>query len=218
MKVLVTGFEPFGGEKMNPSFEAVKRMKDHIAGATLYKMEIPTVFGKAAEVLDETIAHVKPDLVVCVGQAGGRFQVTIERVAINLADARRADNEGNCPVDCPISESGPAAYFSNLPVKAMVEGIREEGIPAELSLSAGAFVCNSVFYSLMDLISHKYSTIQGGFIHVPYTVNQVVGKPANTPSMAMEIITNALEIAVKTAVDTIKLEVDHSCVNAEQKN
>lgn len=200
LKVLMTGFDPFGGEDINPAFEAVKKMKDNIAGATLYKMELPTVFGKATEVLDETIAHIKPDLVVCVGQAGGRFQVTVERVAINLADTRRADNEGNCPVDCPVCKGGPAAYFSNLPVKAMVEGIRKIGIPAELSLSAGAFVCNAVFYSLMDLIYHKYPSIQGGFIHVPYSVEQVVGKSANTPSMALEIMTNALEIAVRVAV------------------
>ena len=144
MKILITGFDPFGGESVNPALEAVKRMKDEIAGATIVKLEIPTVFHKSVEKIHETMKVEKPDVVLSIGQAGGRFGVTPERVAINVDDARIKDNEGNQPVDTPIFADGAPAYFTSLPVKAMVEAIKAKGLPSSLSNSAGTFVCNHV--------------------------------------------------------------------------
>lgn len=200
MKVLITGFDPFGGEKINPALEAVKKVKDEIANAQVIKVEIPTVFRKSLEALETAIETHKPDIVICIGQAGGRFDVTPERVAINLDDARIKDNEGNQPIDMPIYEDGEPAYFASLPIKAMVKEINDTGIPASVSNSAGTFVCNHLMYGLLYLIDKKYSNIKGGFIHVPFIPSQVVDKK-NTPSMSLEDITKGLEYAIKAAVE-----------------
>ncbi|HOK63327.1 MAG TPA: pyroglutamyl-peptidase I, partial [Soehngenia sp.] len=152
MKVLVTGFDPFGGEKVNPAFEAVKRLDDKIAGAQVIKVEIPTVFRKSIEILDKKIDEEKPDVVICVGQAGGRFDMTVERVAINISDASIEDNEGNMPIDEKIFEDGENAYFSSLPIKAIVSNMRNEKIPASVSNTAGTYVCNHIMYGLLYLI------------------------------------------------------------------
>ena len=149
MKILITGFDPFGGESVNPALEAVKLMKDEIAGAKIVKLEIPTVFHKSVEKIHETMKAEKPDVVLSIGQAGGRFGVTPERVAINVDDARIKDNEGNQPVDVPVFADGAPAYFSSLPVKAMVEAIKAKELPASLSNSAGTFVCNHVMYGVL---------------------------------------------------------------------
>ena len=164
MKVLVTGFEPFGGEKINPSFEAVKLLPDSIDGVSIIKRQVPTVFRKSIEELKRLIEEIKPDVVLCVGQAGGRSEISIERVAINIDDANIKDNEGNQPVDEIIFEDGENAYFSNLPIKALVEKIKEAGIPASISNSAGTFVCNHIMYGLLYLIDKKYPHIKGGFL------------------------------------------------------
>ena len=129
MKVLITGFEPFGGESINPSWEAVKRLPDEIAGARIVKLRIPTVVDRSIERVHEAMKAERPDIVISVGQAGGRFGVTPERIAINITDARIPDNEGNQPVDVPVFSDGDAAYFSNLPVKAMVQAIKDAGLP-----------------------------------------------------------------------------------------
>lgn len=200
MKVLVTGFDPFGGEKVNPAYEAVKRLDDNINGGEIVKLEIPTVFQKSIEVLDKAIDREKPDIVLCIGQAGGRYDITVERVAINISDARIEDNEGNQPIDEPIFEDGDAAYFSNLPIKAMVKNIRKGNIPGSISNSAGTFVCNHIMYGLLYLIDKKYPDIRGGFIHVPFLPEQVVDKN-NTPSMNLEDITKALTLAIEAAID-----------------
>lgn len=146
MKVLITGFDPFGGEKINPSFEAVKKIQDKVSGAEIIKAQIPTVFKKSIEEVERLITTHEPDVVICVGQAGGRFDITVERVAINIDDARIEDNEGNQPVDKKVFRDGENAYFSNLPIKAMVSEMKNNNIPASLSNTAGTFVCNHIMY------------------------------------------------------------------------
>jgi pyroglutamyl-peptidase len=200
MKVLVTGFDPFGGEKVNPALEAVKKVKESISGAEIIKVEIPTVFGKSIQKLEEAIEANKPDIVICIGQAGGRFDITPERVAINIDDARIKDNEGNQPIDVPVFEDGESAYFSTLPVKAMVKEIVANGIPASVSNTAGTFVCNHIMYGLLYLINKKYNNIKGGFIHVPFIPAQIIDKK-NMPSLSLEDITKGLECAIKAAVE-----------------
>lgn len=200
MKIMMTGFEPFGGESMNPALEAVRRLPDQVAGAEIVKAELPTVYGRAGEVLEEAVDRELPDAVLCVGQAGGCSGILVERVAINLRDARMADNGGRQPVDEAVREDGPAAYFATVPTKAMVEAVREAGIPAFLSYSAGTFVCNDVLYSLLYLVERKHPAMKGGFIHVPYATEQTVGKPSGTPGMALETIVRGLESAIGAVV------------------
>lgn len=200
MKVLVTGFDPFGGESMNPAWEAVKVIKDEIAGAEVVKMQIPTVVGKSIAKIHDKMVEINPDIVIAVGQAGGRFGVTPERVAINVTDARIPDNEGNQPIDEVIFEDGDAAYFSNLPVKAMVQAIKDAGYPSVLSNTAGTYICNHVMYGILYYIQKEFPNARGGFIHVPYATAQVVNKP-NTASMSLADITASLEAAIKAAVE-----------------
>ena len=200
---MITGFDPFGGEPVNPALEAVKLMKDEIAGAKIIKLEIPTVFRKSVEKIHEMMKAEQPDVVLSIGQAGGRFGVTPERVAINVDDARIKDNEGNQPVDTPIFTDGEAAYFSNLPVKAMVEAIKNKGLPSTLSNSAGTFVCNHVMYGVLYYIHKEFPNVRGGFIHVPFITDQVVTKP-NVASMALADITEALESAVEAIIKNQK--------------
>lgn len=209
MKVLITGFEPFGGEKLNPSFESIKLLDDTIAGAKIVKASIPVVFKKSLDKLEELIVNERPDVVICVGQAGGRFDLTVERIAINLDDARIPDNDGNQPVDERIHEDGNNAYFSNLPIKAMVEEMRSEMIPASISNTAGNYVCNHIMYGLLYLVEKKYPNIKGGFIHVPFIPEQVIGK-ANTPSIGLELIAKGLKCAIKAAVEN-KVDMKTSC-------
>ena len=203
MKILITAFDPFGGEKINPALEAVKAMEDSIAGAELVKYEVPTVFDKSIDLLDKKIEEENPDAVICVGQAGGRFDITVERVAININDASIEDNEGNQPIDQVIREDGESAYFSSLPIKAMVEEVRSIGLPASVSNTAGTFVCNHIMYGLLYLIDKKYPGIKGGFIHVPFIGQQVVDK-RNMPFMSTEDITRSLEACVKAIVENDK--------------
>ena len=200
MKILITGFDPFGGESINPALEAVKKLPDTILGQEVIKIEIPTVFRKAVEKIEENIEKHNPDVVISVGQAGGRFGVTPERVAINIDDARIKDNEGNQPIDITIYEDGENAYFTNLPIKAMVKEMNDNGIPASVSNTAGTFVCNHVMYGILYLIDKKYPNIRGGFIHVPYIPSQVTTKP-NMPSMSADDITKGLELSIKAIIE-----------------
>ncbi len=187
MKVLITGFDPFGGESINPALEAVKKLPNTISNAEIIKLEIPTVFKKSLEKIEANILAHKPDIVISIGQAGGRFGITPERVAINIDDARIEDNEKNQPIDLKVFEDGENAYFTTLPIKAMVKEMQESGIPSSVSNSAGTFVCNHVMYGVLYMINKKYPNIKGGFIHVPYIPSQVVSKP-NMPSMSIEEI------------------------------
>ncbi|AEX84508.1 pyroglutamyl-peptidase I [Marinitoga piezophila KA3] len=200
MKVLVTGFEPFDGEKINPSFEAVKRLSSSIYGGEIIRLEIPTVFYKSIETLRSKMCEEQPDIVICVGQAGGRARISIERVAINIDDAKIPDNEGQKPEDKPIFFDGENAYFSNLPIKKIKKELEGIGIPAEISNSAGTFVCNHLLYGLMYYIERDFKKTLGGFIHVPYLPEQIIDKKGNLPSMSLENIVKALEQIIKTSI------------------
>ena len=200
MKILVTGFDPFGGEKVNPALEAVKSLPSEIHGAEVHWVAIPTVFYKAAEVLETTIVRYQPDAVLCIGQAGGRASLTPERVAINQDDARIPDNQGNQPIDTPIRQDGQAAYFSTLPIKAMVQAIKEEGLPATVSNTAGTFVCNHLMYQALYLADKKFPNMRAGFMHIPYMTEQVLNKP-NTASMCLTDIVRGIEAAIGAIVD-----------------
>lgn len=199
MKILVTGFDPFGGEKINPAYEAVKLLDDSIAGAEIIKLEIPTVFHKSYSVVEEQIRKTNPDVILCVGQAGGRFGVTPERVAINVDDARIPDNEGNQPIDEKVQADGKEAYFGSLPIKAMVEHMRSAGIPSSVSNSAGTFVCNHIMYQVLYHIDKEFPGKIGGFVHVPFIPEQVVSKP-NQPSMNLEDIKTGLHAGIEAIV------------------
>jgi len=199
MKILITAFEPFGGEKVNPALEAMKLLPDKIGEAQILKLELPTVFKKSIEKVWQHIDEYEPDIVISLGQAGGRACISIERVAINIDDTTMADNEGNMPVDQPIFKDGENAYFSNLPIKNMVEDIKKAGIPANISNTAGTYVCNHVMYGVLYKIHKERLNIKAGFIHVPFIPEQVVNKPEK-PSMSLENIVKAVEIACKVLV------------------
>ncbi len=201
MKILVTGFEPFGGETVNPAYEAVKLLPEIIKGAKIIKLEVPTVFGKGAEKVEKAIEEYMPDAVLCIGQAGGRSCISIERIGINLKEAPIPDNEGNQPIDEKIKEDGQNAYFATLPVKAMVENVRKNGIPSHLSYTAGSYVCNDLMYSVLYILDKKYPHIKGGFIHVPFAIEQVVNKANNIASMPVQYIAKGLEYAIEAIVD-----------------
>ncbi|PHM71907.1 pyroglutamyl-peptidase I [Xenorhabdus sp. KJ12.1] len=197
--ILVTAFEPFGGDTTNPSWEAIKRLQgSRVADANIEVHQLPCIFDTSLAQLYTMIDNYQPELVISVGLAGGRPDITVERIAININDARIADNAGNQPVDTPIIVGGPAAYFSSLPIKAMVRALNMSGIPATVSQTAGTFVCNHVMYGLLHYLTQKYPAARGGFIHVPYLPEQAT-EYTNMPSMSLEIITSALKTAIKVA-------------------
>lgn len=200
MKILFTGFDPFGGEQINPAFEAVKLLPDKIAGADAIKVEIPTKFRVGAAEMKEAVEFYEPDFVICVGQAGNRAHVTPEFVGINYMDAHIADNAGFQPIGEAIIENGCNAYFTKLPVKAIVEDLRAAGIPASVSYTAGTYVCNEVMYQLLYHINKKRPNITGGFIHVPYAAQQAANMNAAIPSMSIEMISTALLIAAEVTI------------------
>ena len=197
--VLITGFEPFGGESVNPSWEVVSSLDNAIiGGCRVIARQLPCVFGESLAVLNAAIDALSPSLVLAVGQAGGRTDITVERVAINVDDARIADNQGQQPVDVPIVADGPAAWFSSLPIKAMVVAMRNAGIPASVSQTAGTFVCNHVMYGLLHKLRDVLA-VKGGFIHIPYLPQQAAQHPG-APSMAADTVRRALEVAIATAL------------------
>lgn len=201
MKILVSGFDPFGGEKINPAIESVKLLPDEINGAEIVKLEIPTVIGKSLRKLEEVIEIEKPDVVINVGQAGGRPDITVERIGINVDDCRIKDNEGNQPIDEPVVAGGPDAYFVTLPIKAMVQKMVENKVPASVSNTAGTFICNHVTYGMAHLAKTKYPNMRTGFIHIPFLPEQVVDKK-NMPSMALEMIVKGLIHSIEAIVET----------------
>ncbi|MBC7366432.1 MAG: pyroglutamyl-peptidase I [Undibacterium sp.] len=200
--VLVTGFEPFGGETINPSKEIVRKLHGTvIAGHPVVGALLPCVFGESILELRRQLRATRPVLVICVGQAGGRAAVTPERVAINVDDARIADNAGALPVDRAVVRGGPAAYFSTLPVKAIAAALRGEGVPAEVSQTAGTFVCNHVFYGLMHALRRRRG-VRGGFMHVPFLPEQAKGGQASLPLETMvAAVTRAVEASLRTKRD-----------------
>ena len=201
MKIIVTGFDPFGGEKINPSIECVKALPE-IEGVELIRLELPTVFKESAKRLNEVINDVKPDAVLSVGQAGGRAGITMERIAINVDDARIPDNISQQPIDEEIQVEGEAAYFSTLPIKRIVKAIREAGISAEVSNSAGTFVCNHIMYQALFAATKADKPFKAGFMHIPFIPEQTTDKP----SLSLEESTKALQIAIETIRDYINDE------------
>lgn len=199
-RVLLTGFEPFGGEAVNPAARAVSKLAGKsIDGYEIIARVIPTVFGKSAQAVQDAIGEFEPEVVISVGQAGGTHSIRVERLALNLDDASIPDNEGNQPRDSAIVPDGPVAYWSTLPVRAIVETLTGNMIPAYISYSAGTYVCNHVFYATSHFVAANKLPIKVGFIHVPYLPEQVVRKP-HAPSMSEEMIVQALEIAVAVSV------------------
>lgn len=196
--VLLTGFEPFGGETLNPSELAVRALDGQIlAGRRVVGAVLPCVFGAAGTRLLELIKTHRPELVVCVGQAGGRAEISLERVAINVDDATQPDNAGACPSDRPIVPDGPTAYWTTLPIKALVTALHAVGLPAKVSQTAGTFVCNHLFYCLMHALRNR-PEVRGGFVHVPFLPEQATRLPGNPPSLTLPQIIRALEIIIVT--------------------
>lgn len=197
--VLLTGFEPFNKANVNPAWEAVRALDGWSgAGFRVEVRQLPCVFVDAREALAAMVDELHPDIVIAVGQAGGRAEISVERVAINVDDASILDNAGRQPVDRPIVEDGPAAYFSTLPIKAMVAAMRDKGLIAGVSQTAGTFVCNHVFYGLMHHTAGKPT--RAGFIHVPFLPEQAEQRPDDPPSMALDDIILGIMTAVETAV------------------
>jgi pyroglutamyl-peptidase len=216
--ILLTGFEPFGGETINPSWTAAEAASSILRaeGHAVVAVELPCVFGESITALEAALQRYRPKLVICVGQAGGRARISLERVAINCDDARIPDNAGNRPVDEDVIPGGPAAYFSSLPVKAALEALRAAGIPAEVSQSAGTYVCNHIFYALMHALNSGTVNVgtvssgslnsgppatRGGFIHVPYETHQVP-RGSGAPSLPAAVMAEALAVVVRTALAT----------------
>ena len=200
MRVLITGFDKFGGESINPSSLCVNSLSDVIDNIEIKKVTLPTVFKDSSRVLEENIKSFSPNIVICVGQAGGRSKITPERIAINIDDARIPDNIGNSPIDETIRKDGENAYFSTLPIKAIVDELNKNNIPSAISNTAGTFVCNHIMYESLYLTSKNYPNIKAGFIHIPYIEEQVKDKP-NMPFIKKEDIIQALEIIIKTSVN-----------------
>lgn len=197
--MLLTGFEPFDGEVTNPSWSAVRQVAEQPPpGVEVVTRELPCVFGAALDVLRDAVAASEPDVVLCVGQAGGRPDVTVERTAVNVDDARIPDNAGAQPIDEPIVPGGPVAYFAALPIKACVAAARAAGVPASVSQTAGTFVCNHVFYGLMHLIATERPALRGGFVHVPYAPEQAPGP--HVPHLPVASSAAALRAIAATAL------------------
>jgi pyroglutamyl-peptidase len=199
MKVLVTGFDPFGGETVNASLEAVRRLPARIGTLEIETAELPTSYGRSLLALEAAIARARPEIVLCVGQAGERAALCIERVAVNVQNARIPDNDGAQPEGAPVVAGGPAAYLSTLPVRAAVAALHAEALPAELSMSAGTFVCNHVFYGLMHIAAARRHAFRGGFLHVPCLPHQAKG---NTPSMPPERIARGIALVLEASAAT----------------
>lgn len=198
--ILLTGFEPFDGAATNSSWQAVRLVAARWdQPETLITAELPVAFGQTGDRMRALLAEHRPDLVVAAGLANGRGQITPERVAINIDDARIPDNAGRQLIDESIVPGGPAAYFSTLPVKAIVAALREREIPAAVSNTAGTFLCNDVFYVLMDEIARAYADTRGGFVHVPLATEDA---PANQPSLPIATIADALEVVIMTSLRT----------------
>ena len=205
MKILITGFEPFGDEKVNPSFEVVKKLHDSYGSAEIIKLQVPVVYHKSIDLVINKIKDLQPAVVLMLGQAGGRTDITIERIAININDSRLADNEGVIIEGEPICDAGAPAHFSTLPVKQISVRIREKGIPASVSNTAGAYICNQLMYGVLRFIDVNKLAIRAGFIHIPYLHEQVTSKN-NTASMAMDTMIAGIESAIATLIEEGKTD------------
>ncbi|MDT3249849.1 pyroglutamyl-peptidase I [Serratia sp. root2] len=204
-RVLVTGIEPFDGDDVNPSWQVAQALAgEHIAGAEIVARELACVLGLSNQQLIAAIEELHPVAVICLGLAGGRGEISVERVAVNLIDARIPDNAGKQPIDVPVVEGGPVGYFATLPVKAIVQNLRRQGIPAAVSHTAGTYNCNQLFYGLSHHIASHHPAIKGGFIHIPYSHELAVNHPGK-PSMALATMIDAVRSIVHT---TLTVEED----------
>lgn len=199
MKILVTGFDPFDGDSVNPALELIKQLPEEIDGCEIITLEVPTVFHKSIQVIKQAIDTHHPDAVLSVGQAGGRVDMTVERIGINCDDARIPDNEGNSPVDEKVFEDGDDAYLLTLPVKAMVKAIQDAGVPASVSNTAGTFVCNHVAYGVAYLAKKYYPGMKTGFMHIPFLPYQAAEK-RGMPSMSLESLKTGTVAAIKAII------------------
>lgn len=200
MRILVTGFEPFAGEQRNPSAEVVECLPENGSGFEVIKLILPVVRRKASTAIQNAVEKFRPDVVLSIGQAGGRAGISVERMAVNLEDYRIPDNEGSQPSEEPVIPGGPDGYFCTVPVKQMVSNIQAVGIPVQQSLSAGTFVCNHVMYATLHFLAEKYPTIKFGFIHIPYLPEQAADKPG-VPSMSLEVAVKAVKAALSAVTN-----------------
>ena len=197
---MLTGFDPFGGERLNPSWEICRQLEGRtIAGRRVEACKLPCEFGASIEAVAEAIERLRPDVVICLGQAGGRAHLSVERVAINVDDARIADNAGARPIDEPIAREGPPAYFATIPVKAATAAMRAAGVPAQVSNSAGTYVCNHVMYGVLHFLAASGTRARAGFIHVPYAEAQVLDKPG-APALSIATMVRGVEAAIEAAI------------------
>jgi len=210
-RILLTGFEPFDKDSVNPSWEVARALDGElIADGVVHAVQLPCVFGAAMAALDEALARLQPTLIISLGLAGGRTEITPERVAINIDDARIPDNAGHQPVDQSVVRDAPAAYFSTLPIKAMVRHLRDAGIPAAVSNTAGTFVCNHVFFALMHRLSRRAAPgVRGGFIHIPALPQQAARQPGMA-SMALETQIQGIRTAIHTAMTVQQYLQEHA--------
>ena len=197
--ILVTGFEPFGGEDVNPSWEICRDLPEAIGATRVHVLQVPCEFRTAIEVVAGEIERLEPAIILSLGLAGGRAAMGVERVAINVDDARIEDNAGSSPVDEPIASAGPAAYFATVPVKAMVAAMREADVPAIVSNTAGTFVCNHLMYGVLHFLAASGRDARAGFIHVPWLDAQALARPAE-PSMALATMVRGVEAAMAAAI------------------
>jgi len=214
MKILLTGFQPFGGEKINPSFEILKLLPDKVDNHEIIKRELPCSYKDSIKVLETLLESEKPNVVLSLGQAGGSFGLRVEKVGLNLRDANAPDNDGHQASHEEIFDDGDIAYYSTLPVKAMVKEIIENHVPASVSYSAGSYVCNNVLYALLYLSIKRYKHMRCGFIHVPYFSEQVAGKRA-AYYMAPVEMARGLEAAIRAIIEN---ETDIDSISAGRRD
>jgi pyroglutamyl-peptidase len=201
VKLLITGFEPFGEDTVNPSYEVIRGISDKFKNDHIEIMQVPVVFRQSVEVVVEKIDELNPDVVLMFGQAGGRYDITIERIAINIDDAKIPDNSGMQPIDETIDAEGGAAYFATIPIKAITEGIKAVNVPASISNSAGTYVCNHLMYGVLRHIDKSKLNIKAGFIHIPFLMEQTLNRP-NTPAMDLNTMIRAAEKAIEVIITT----------------
>ena len=202
MKILITAFEPFGADQENASLEVMNRLLAPDS-CILIKMIVPVVFGKAAETVNDVITLEKPDAVICLGQAGGRNAISLERKAVNLCRAARPDNAGNCPAGEAVVPGGKEILETTLPVEHMLERLTNAGIPAELSDSAGTYVCNSLMYGVLHFLENTGQQIPAGFVHVPYFREQTNEKPEETPYMELAEMVRGIQLCLECAKEAL---------------
>ncbi|MGP1437882.1 MAG: pyroglutamyl-peptidase I [Treponema sp.] len=200
MRILVTGFEPFGQDEVNPSLELLKKLPSQILKADIIKLEVPVVRWKVLDKIKEAIKEYSPDVVLSVGQSLGKADIAIERIAMNIDDYKTPDNEGNQPIDEPIIKDGPAAYFMTIPIKAILQKLTENKMPSSISNGMGTYLCNHVAYGVANIIS-GYENMKSGFIHIPVLPEQAINKPLKTPSMSLETSTRAIELVIEAIVE-----------------